>query len=148
MWHHSYSGEVFEYSLWHFILPDLKGGNKSNKFKEGRIKCKERIFDASMKRRKLSMFDRLCDWHGFDFEKFIMDLFNKMDSRREVKFASSNWKHTSSAWKWYYSFSREIFSFGNFFKSKHFSKIVALIVLEGWIRLEVDKCFFHFWFSF
>ena len=44
-----------------------------------------------------------------------MALFNKMDSRREVKF-------TSSAWKWYYSFNREIYSFVEFFKSKHIFK--------------------------
>ena len=51
----------------------------------------------------------------------IMALFKKMDSRREVNFTSSAWKVTSSAWKWYYSFSREIFSFWEFFRSKQFS---------------------------
>ena len=35
---------------------------------------------------------------------------------------SSAWKLSRSSWKWYYSFSREIFSFGEFFKSKHFFK--------------------------
>ena len=43
------------------------------------------------------------------FEKFIMALFNKIDSKREVKFTSSAWKHISPAWKRYYSFRREIY---------------------------------------
>ena len=55
-------------------------------------------------------------------KKFIMALFKKIDSKREVKFTSSAWKLTSPAWKWYYSFSREIFSFGEIFRSKDFFK--------------------------
>ena len=39
---------------------------------------------------------------------FSMDLIIKMMLRRELKFTSSAWKLTSSGWKWYYSFSREI----------------------------------------
>ena len=64
-------------------------------------------------------------------EKFIIALFDKMDSRREVKFTSSAWKLTSSAWKWYYSFCREIFSFGEFFGSKHFFKNCGPYCIRG-----------------
>ena len=83
------------------------------------------------------------------FEKFSMGLFIKIVSRREAKFTISAWKLTISDWKWYYSFIREIFSFGQFFRSKHFlgqntfSKIVAVIIYEGQIRLEVDKFIHH-----
>ena len=38
----------------------------------------------------------------------FMALFKKMESRRQVKFTSSAWTQTSSAWRWYYSFSLEI----------------------------------------
>ena len=57
-------------------------------------------------------------------EKFIKALFKKMDSRNEVKF-------TNSAWKWYYSISREIFSFGKFFVSKHFFKNCRPYCIRG-----------------
>ena len=55
-----------------------------------------------------------------------------MDLRREVKF-------TSSTLKRYYSFSIKIFSFGEFFKSKHFFKNCCPYCKEGRIKLEVEK---------
>ena len=38
----------------------------------------------------------------------------------QSKLTSSVSKFTSPAWNWYYSFSREIFTFGEIFKSKDF----------------------------
>ena len=52
---------------------------------------------------------------------------------------SSVLKFTSPAWNLYYSFSREILTFGKLSSRKSFSIIVALNVQEGRIRLEVDK---------
>ena len=49
-----------------------------------------------------------------------MGLFNKMDSRREVKFRSPAWKLTSPTWNWYSSFSWEIWIIWRNLGEKHF----------------------------
>ena len=103
---HSYWWEVFEYSLWHYILPDLKLLSYLPS------RCRREVIRAVI-------------------EKFIMALFNKMDSGKEVKSTSSACKLTSSAWIWYHSFSREIFSFGKFFGWEHFFKNCGPFCIRG-----------------
>ena len=47
------------------------------------------------------------------------------------KFNSIRRGRVKAAWKWYYSFSREIFSFVEFFGSKHFFKNCAPYCIRG-----------------
>ena len=80
---------------------------------------------------------------------FLCSLFNKIDSRREAKLTSSAWKLTSSAFKWYYSLSREIFlylsiwidsiSFGNFWVATLFQKLWSLLYKRAKLDLRSTK---------
>ena len=99
----SLRGAVIFISLQHFIAPVLdlisclqawgmRDCNKGIKFKKGVW----RIFFCQPKASS-----------GRSYIAMKVALFNKMDSWREA------WKLTSSAWKWYYAFSREIINFSN-----------------------------------
>ena len=74
---------------------------------------------------------------AFLTEKFILALFNKMDSRREVKFKSS-------ATRRYYSFRKEIFSFREFFRSKHFQKLWPLLLKRAKLDLRSTNIVFAY----
>ena len=75
------------------------------------------------------MFDSTRHSRGMAIRPTNKGIKNKIDRQTEQKLkgGSNN------------SFSREIFSFGEFLRSKHFFKNCDPYCIRGQIRLEVDK---------
>ena len=89
--------------LWPYSIKWIQGGNKVYKFCLKTYKsCLKVIF--------------FFYWGNM----FFMAKFNKMESKREVKFTSSVSKLTISVCNWYFYFCREILSFLEIFRSKDF----------------------------